>query len=177
LVQLLVVRDEDTPPELLEATRTMVVEAFTGRFDRNDWDHGRGGWRALVLDDGVPVAHASLVPRELFVDDQPFRAGYVEAVGTAQDRWNQGLGSKVMTAIDDLIREHFELGALATSRHGFYGRLGWERWQGPSYVLRGNRRDRTIDEDAGLMVLRFGPSERLDLTESITCHERTGDDW
>lgn len=177
MTELLVVRDEDTPRELVEPTRRMVVEAFTGRFDADDWDHGCGGWRAIVLDDGAPVAHAAVVRRELFVDDRPHDTGYVEAVGTAQDRWGKGLGSQVMTAVDAIIRANFVLGALSTSRHAFYRRLGWERWEGPSYVLRGDHRERTVEEDAGLMVLRFGPSAEIPLTAALTCHARTGDDW
>jgi hypothetical protein len=36
---------------------------------------------------------------------------------------------------------------------------------------------RTPDEDAGIMVLRFGPSAGVDLAAPISCEARTGDDW
>jgi hypothetical protein len=35
----------------------------------------------------------------------------------------------------------------------------------------------TPEEDGYLMVLRFGPSEHVDLAESISCEARPGDDW
>lgn len=73
-------------------------------------------------------------------------------------------------------REH-EMGGLSTGRHAFYERLGWERWQGPTFVRDGNDVIRTEDEDDGVMVLRSGPSAKIDLTASISCDARPGDDW
>ena len=70
------------------------------------------------------------------------------------------------------------LGALSTGAHAFYGRLGWERWRGPTYVrTSGGAIERTEDEDDGVMVLRFGPSADLDLTLPICCEDRPGDAW
>ena len=70
-----------------------------------------------------------------------------------------------------------DLGALSTGSPGFYGRLGWERWRGPTYVRRGDDLVRTPDEDAGIMVLRFGPSAGVDLAAPISSEARAGDDW
>ncbi|HEX2807062.1 MAG TPA: hypothetical protein VHN80_12930 [Kineosporiaceae bacterium] len=75
------------------------------------------------------------------------------------------------------ITERYEMGALSTGRHSFYRRLGWERWRGPSWVILDGERVRTVEDDDGLMVLRFGPSADLDLTSPITCHDRPGDAW
>ena len=36
---------------------------------------------------------------------------------------------------------------------------------------------RTLDEDDGIMVLRFGSSAEIDLSASISCEARSGDDW
>ena len=82
-----------------------------------------------------------------------------------------------MTAIGAVLRERFDVGALSTDRPGFYERLGWERWRGPSFVLDAGERRRTADEDDGLLVLRFGPGADLDLTDAIVCRSRPGDDW
>jgi hypothetical protein len=59
----------------------------------------------------------------------------------------------------------------------FYERLGWERWQGPTFVRRGEALVRTEEEDDGIMVLRPGPGVRIDLRASISCEARAGDDW
>mgnify|MGYP006361481155 CR=1 FL=1 len=80
--------------------------------------------------------------------------------------------------VTDLIRAGFELGALGTGRHSFYERLGWERWQGPTFVrtAEGDVR-RTEEDDDGVMVLRTGPTADVDLTGPLVCEERPGDDW
>lgn len=77
----------------------------------------------------------------------------------------------------DTIRTGFDLGVLSTEHHSFYERLGWERWQGPTFVIRNRKRTRTPDEDDGIMVLRFGPGAELSLRDPIACWSRRGDDW
>ena len=60
----------------------------------------------------------------------------------------------------------------------FYERLGWERWQGPTYVRTAvGELHRTEEDDDGVMVLRTGPTADLDLTGPLACEERPGDDW
>jgi aminoglycoside 2'-N-acetyltransferase I len=152
-------------------------EAFGGGFDDTDWDHALGGWHVLVTDGGALVAHAAVVPRDLRVDGRPVDAGYVEAVATAPARQGEGLGTLAMREVDRLLREHHHLGVLSTGAHAFYGRLGWERWWGPTFVRHGDELVRTPEEDDGIMVLRFGPSRTMDLAAPISCEARSGDDW
>ena len=80
-----------------------------------------------------------------------------------------------MRAAGDIVHAEYELGALSTGAHEFYERLGWTRWQGPTFVRRGERTVRTPDEDDGVMVLVTDLD--VDLTSSITCEEHAGDDW
>lgn len=167
----------EVPPELLAAARDLCDRAFAGRFDETDWDHALGGWHALALDGPDLVAHAAVVDRVLHVGGRPFRAGYVEAVATEPARQGTGLGSLVMTPLAAVIRAETELGALSTGAPGFYQRLGWERWRGPTYVRRDGQPVRTPEEDDGVMVLRHGPSQALDLGAGIACDQREGDDW
>lgn len=82
-----------------------------------------------------------------------------------------------MGAASDHIRSHYDMGALGTALFGFYERLGWERWRGPTYVRRSDGLFRSEEEDGQVMVLRFGPSSDLDLWAPISCEERSGDDW
>jgi hypothetical protein len=44
-------------------------------------------------------------------------------------------------------------------------------------VRRDGQPVRTPEEDDGVMVLRHGPSQGLDLNADITCDQRSGDDW
>jgi aminoglycoside 2'-N-acetyltransferase I len=167
----------DAPEALLAETHRFLVEAFEGRFSAEDWEHTGGGSRVVVLDGDVPVSHAAVVPRLLRVGPREVAAGYVEGVGTAPGRQRQGLASLAMAEAGKLLTERFEMGALSTPVPGFYERLGWERWRGPTFVRDGTRRTRTPDEDGGIMVLRFGPSRDIDLEAPIACEARSGDDW
>ena len=170
-------RTAEVPPELLAAARGLCDRAFGDRFHDTDWDHALGGWHALALEGADLLAHAALVDRVLHVGGRRFRAGYVEAVATEPGQQGTGLGSLVMAPLGAVIRAETELGALSTGAHGFYERLGWERWRGPTYVRRDGRPVRTPEEDDGVMVLRHGPSSGVDLGADITCEQRSGDDW
>jgi aminoglycoside 2'-N-acetyltransferase I len=146
-------------------------------FSEDDWEHSLGGLHFVLDLDGEIVAHASVVERELHVDGRPLRTGYVEAVATAPDRQGRGLGSIVMQDATAYIRERFELGALGTGRHSFYGRLGWLRWKGPSGVrTRGGIRP-TPDDDGDILVLPTPSFPELDLAAPISCEWRPGDVW
>lgn len=167
----------EAPEEFLMAIRRLMDEAFEGEFTDEDWAHTIGGHHVVVEDAGTLVAHASVIERKIEVAGRPFRTGYVEGVATSPDRQGQGLGTLAMKEIGVLVREGYEMGALATDRQPFYERLGWERWRGSTLVRRGSELVRTHDEDGAVMVLRFGPSKHVDLAETISCEERPGDDW
>ena len=123
------------------------------------------------------VAHASVVPRRLEAAGRPLRTGYVEGVATAATHRGRGIGSAVMTEIGAVVRAQYELGALGTGAYAFYEALGWERWQGPTFVRRGAELVRTSWDDGAIMVLRFGVTAELDLGTPLSCEARSGDDW
>jgi aminoglycoside 2'-N-acetyltransferase I len=172
--------DDLTAAETVELRRLMA-DAFAGDehggFDDDDWDHALGG-RHFVLDvDGRIVCHAAVVERRLHVAGVGIRTGYVEAVATAPTLNHQGHGTAVMAKVNDYIAAHFELGALGTGSHGFYERLGWRTWRGPSSVLTGALTEPTPDDDGYIMVLLTPRSPALDLTDPISCEWRPGDVW
>ena len=146
-------------------------------FTEDDWQHGMGGRHFLAEREGVIVSHASVVERELHVGDVPLRTGYLEAVGTDPAFQRQGLGTDVIRAAGEYIRDTYQLGALGTGEHAFYERLGWERWQGRAYVRTADGPERTPDEEGFIMVLRTPASPLLDLEASIACDWRPGDVW
>ena len=146
-------------------------------FGEDDWAHALGGVHVVLDLEGEIITHAAVVERELWMDDRPLRTGYVEAVATIPDRQGQGLGSLVMADVNALIRERYELGALGTGSQGFYERLGWVVWQGPTFVRTPSGPQRTPDEDGGIMVLGTPTSPPLVLRASLSCEWRTGDVW
>jgi aminoglycoside 2'-N-acetyltransferase I len=163
------------------AIRELMVVAFGAddeeRFTDDDWDHAIGGLHFVLDLNGEVVAHASVVERELHVDGQPLRTGYVEAVATAPDRQGGGLGTMVMTGVTSYIRDRFELGALGTGRYRFYERLGWLTWTGPSSVRTPDGPRRTPGDDGYILVLPTASTPALDVTTPISCDWRPGDVW
>ncbi len=165
----------------VEAIRSLLWSAFAndedGAFSEDDWQHALGGRHVIAEREGSIVAHASVVERRLEVAGRPLRTGYVEAVATRPDHQGQGIGTAVMRAIDSHIADAFELGALGTGSHGFYHRLGWQTWRGPSFVRAPDGLERTPDEDGYILVLLTPSSPTLALTDPISCEWRPGDVW
>jgi len=168
---------DDAQADLLDDIGRLLVAAFGDRFSADDWEHTLGGRHVVVVEDGVLLAHAAVVEREIEVAGRSLRVGYVEGVAADPARQLEGHGTLAMTEVTGVLVDGFEMGALSTSRHTFYSRLGWVRWCGATFVRRDTERLRTVDEDDGIMVLRFGPSAHIDLTADITCRARSGDDW
>ncbi len=167
----------EAPEGVLKGIRRLLDDAFDGDFSATDWDHSLGGWHVISTDDDGIVAHAAVVPRMLYVGTRPLQAGYVEAVATAPARQHQGIGYLVMEQVGQLVNSDFDIGALSTGAYGFYEQLGWERWQGPTFVRSGSDLLRTEEEDDAVMVLRSGRSAGVDLALPIACERRAGDDW
>jgi aminoglycoside 2'-N-acetyltransferase I len=171
--------DELTADEIV-AIRQVLRTAFprgNEGFTEDDWQHALGGRHFVLEVDGSIVSHVSVVERELHIAGQPIRTGYVEAVATAPDRQGQGLGSTVLREAMAYIRETFELGALGTGEHGFYERLGWTTWQGPSSVRTPDGAQRTPDEDGYILVMTTPTSPSIDIHAPISCDWRPGDVW
>jgi aminoglycoside 2'-N-acetyltransferase I len=158
---------------LLDAAFTEDGEAFA----EDDWAHAIGGAHAVLDVGGRILGHASVVEREIHVAGQAVRTGYVEAVATAPGHEGRGHGSAVMAEIGAVIAARYEFGALGTGRFTFYGRLGWERWRGPTFVRTASGPVRTPDDDDAIMVLRTPTTPELDLAAPISCDCRPGDVW
>jgi aminoglycoside 2'-N-acetyltransferase I len=175
--------DSETPPELSTSIRVVP----SGELSTADWstltdlcvaafnEDWVGYWESIgpgvhvIAEHGERgiVAHAAIVDRLLYPGDATLRAGYVEAVAVAPDLQRHGLGTEVMEIINRMIDEGYELGALGTGRHGFYARLGWVVWRGPTWVReRDGSLQRSPDEDGDIMV-RLTPMTPPDLDLSL----------
>jgi aminoglycoside 2'-N-acetyltransferase I len=182
VIEIVEAGTDEVPADLLRQARQLMDVAFGDdpeeAFGDDDWEHGLGGVHVLLVEHGVVLTHAALVERTLHAGERPLRTGYVEAVATRPDREGEGLGSRAMSRITDLVRSSYDLGALGTGRWSFYERLGWERWRGPTYVrTAAGALERTEEDDDGVMVLRTGPTADLDLEGPLACEERPGDVW
>jgi aminoglycoside 2'-N-acetyltransferase I len=168
----------DLTSDDVDTLRRLFAAAWDdGAFADSDWDHATGGTHVIAEDGGLIVSHASVVERLLEVGGEPIRTGYVEAVATSPQQQRRGYGRLVMEEIREILQAGYALGALSTGSHGFYERLGWERWRGPTWVRASGGVERTPDDDGGIMVLRTPTSPALDLKASIVCEWREGDVW
>jgi aminoglycoside 2'-N-acetyltransferase I len=163
----------------LTELRMLLYRAFDGEFSDDDWDHTLGGQHFLGSSDGAMVAHASVVPRELHVGEQPVATGYVEGVAVAEEHRRHGYGHSVMTELGRFLTPRFELGALSAAEryHAFYRRLGWEMWGGPTAVIVAGVARRTPEEDQTVMVLETPTTGQLDRQATLACDWRAGDVW
>ncbi|MFI5805371.1 GNAT family N-acetyltransferase [Streptomyces sp. NPDC051561] len=126
-----------TPAELT-AARALLDDAFDGDFSDEDWDHGLGGMHALIESpDGQLLAHGSLVMRRVQHRDSSLRIGYVEAVAVRAGHRGQGLGGRIMAALEEIVDHAYVLGALSASDAGaaLYAARGWQVWSGPLAAL------------------------------------------
>ena len=148
-----------------------------GGFTDDDFAHGMGGMHWLAEVDGSIVSHASVVARRLEAGDLVLRTGYLEAVATLPAAERRGYGSMVVRAAARYLLPRYELGALSTSVPGFYLRMGWEAWLGPTSVRTPDGLQRTADDDGGIFVLRTPSTPALTLTDPLVCDWRSGDVW
>ena len=171
----------DLDQAVLDGIWTLTQAAFPpGDFTRDDFAHAMGGRHFLAEADGRLVGHASVVARVLEVDGRPVRTGYVEAVAVEPGSQGQGIATALMHAVGTHIRDHYQLGALGTGHPGFYERLGWRVWAGPTWVRTADGLERSADEDGGILWL---PTPLTPATppitgrEPISCEWREGDAW
>ncbi|MEU2110500.1 GNAT family N-acetyltransferase [Streptomyces sp. NPDC019507] len=117
--------------------RALLDTAFDGDFDDEDWSHGLGGVHAFIRDRDGLAAHGSVIMRRVVHGGRSYRVGYVEAVAVRADRRRQGLGGRVMGALEKVIDGAYELGALSASDDGaeLYRSRGWQLWRGRIEVL------------------------------------------
>lgn len=174
-----------TSAELSPAEDAAIQAWLTAAFERDehggftweDWAHALGGTHFLLEEEERIIGHASVVERELHVDERPIRTGYVEAVAIHPERQRAGLGSRLMAAVNAHVDAAFDLGALGTGKQPFYERLGWEIWQGPTFVRAAAGLQRSADEDGYILIRRTPSSPALRLTDPISCEWRPGDSW
>jgi aminoglycoside 2'-N-acetyltransferase I len=175
--ELRIAHTADLDADALSTARSLLDEAFGGDFSDDDWDHSLGGMHALVWEGAELIGHAAVVQRRLLCAGRALRTGYVEGVGVRSDRRRQGYAGAMMTALERVIRDAYDLGALSASEDaaGLYAARGWQLWRGPSFALTPKGVERTADDDGAIYVLPL--TIPIDLSAELTCDYRDGDVW
>jgi aminoglycoside 2'-N-acetyltransferase I len=163
----------------LRAMRGLFDAAWPdGAYTDADWANALGGVHVLLELGARLASHASIVPREFRTAGRSLHTGYVEAVATRPELQGRGFATRVMRAVNEHVVSGYDLGGLDTSRHGFYERVGWERWRGPTSVRLEEGEAATPEEDGYVMILRTPRTPAsLDLDAPISCDWREGDVW
>ena len=164
-------------PAARRAARRLVDLAFGGDFSDDDWDHALGGVHALVREGSDVVAHGAVVPRRFLHADRTLRVGYVEAVAVHPALRRRGLASAVMAALEEVVRQRYDIGALSATDDGaaLYRARGWRPWRGSTWALTPSGRIRTPEDDDAVFVLPVAGD--LDLDGELSCDSRPGDLW
>jgi aminoglycoside 2'-N-acetyltransferase I len=177
-VRVRVVHSAKLTPSEIEVIRALFAAAWPdGGFDETDWQHTAGGLHVLVEDEAEIRSHAAVIERDIEAAGHLLDTGYVEGVATWPEHERKGYATAAMDAADRLIDERYELGALSTGEPGFYERLGWQRWRGPTFVREVDGLRRTADDDEGVLVRPTPRTPPLDLESEIVCDWRLGDVW
>jgi aminoglycoside 2'-N-acetyltransferase I len=175
------VRTPDLTRHELASIRSLCDAVWGGPdepFGDEDWQHALGGVHVFIQEDGDVIAHGSVVPRTLHTCGLDLATGYVEAVATLPAQQGRGHGTQIMRAVGAYIDRSLPLGALCTGAPGFYQRLGWLLWEGPTSV-RTNEGEEGYRLEDGAVLVRLTPSSppTIDLTTPISCDWRPGDAW
>jgi aminoglycoside 2'-N-acetyltransferase I len=122
------------------------------------------------------VGHASVVARRMLHGGRALRCGYVEGVGVRADHRRQGVASALMADLERVVRDGYDLGALAATDEAvpLYAGRGWQLWRGTTWTLTPDGLARTEDDDA---VYVLPGSVPLDLAGELACDWRDGDVW
>ena len=175
--QPLLTKTHEMDSEAVQAARALLWDVFGSEMTEDDWEHCLGGVHALVWDRGELIGHGSVIERRLHHEGRTLRTGYIEGLAVRTDRRGQGLGASIMAALEAVVRENFQLGALSTTEEaaGFYAARGWRLWAGPLSALTPRGIEKTSEDDGGIFVLPV--SAPIDIRGELTCDWRAGDLW
>jgi predicted acetyltransferase len=96
----------------------------------------------MLWEDKQLVCHVGALIRDALIDGRAVRVGGIGGVMTAPRARKRGFARTALTAmrtylVDDQ-KVSFSLMFCANNLHGFYGKLGWRLFTGPTFVeLRG----------------------------------------
>jgi aminoglycoside 2'-N-acetyltransferase I len=174
--ELRTVHTADLAPGDLTAIRTLLDGAFDDMTDEA-LDNCLGGIHVLIHEGSELIGHASVVQRRMMHGGRALRAGYIEGVAVRKDRRRLGHGDALMAALEHVVRNGYQLGALGASPDGarLYTSRGWQLWLGPSSAFTPDGIRRTEDKDGCIHVLEL--AEPLDLAGELVCDWRPGLLW
>ena len=114
MISVRVAHTAQLDPGTLADARALLYAVFDDMTEA-DWEHSLGGIHALAYEGGELVGHAAVIQRRLLHGGRALRTGYVEGVGVRADHRRRGHASEMMEALERVIRDAYELGALGAT--------------------------------------------------------------
>ena len=168
---------------LTAATREAIVALCTRAFAHDSthdfttlFDFVIDSMHVLAREHDLLVGHACWAIRWLQPEGlPPLRTAYVDAVATEPACQGRGIGTAVMQRFAQEAAG-CQLNALSSEQAvGFYERLGWERWRGPTAVRTPQGLQPTPDDI--VLIRRTPTTPALDLTTRLIADDRGGPPW
>jgi len=176
MIEIIQLKDSELSRSVESDSLNLLNEAFEGDFSQEDFRHTFGGLRFLGYFNQELVAHGSVIPRNMCIDEIQVQVGYIEGVAVIPKYWKKGFGSLLIAEITSYCRSQYSISMLSTVEKNFYSRHGWVEFEGESYVLSEGRELSTKEENETLMFLMGTNLEARSLNKAV-CNERTGDAW
>ena len=85
-------------------------------FVDESWRATLGGVHVILWDRDRIVSHGAVIERWFELEEKPLHVDYVEAVATIPERQGEGLASRVMRGVNEIVDGEFALGALDIAR-------------------------------------------------------------
>ncbi len=176
MAKLIVAHTADLDRDSLDAARALLWNAFDD-MGEDDWEHSLGGVHALLWDGSELIGHGAVVQRRMLHGGRALRTGYVEGMAVRPDRQRRGHGGVIMDALERVIRQAYDLGALGASDAGvpLYTTRGWRPWRGQLSTITPTG-VRPTPEECGCVYV-MATAAPLDLDRELTCDWRDGDVW
>ena len=149
----------DFSPVLRAALDRMVAATFRGGSQPGRvW--APATYHFLLMRGAAVIGHVGVHRRDVKAGGRSWAVAGIVKVGIVAALRGHGLGTRLLAFADDTLRAQGrdDLGLLVTSedRLGYYGRLGWERINGPvSYEDRGETKVETFP----VLILPFNASK------------------
>ena len=171
-----------TTEDLDPTRRSDIIELCVAAHEQEEFRNlftyiPSGGRHFLAYHAGELVSHTVVTTRWAQPEgERILETAFVDAVSTRPDCERRGFGSATMRELAANVGD-YEIGCLQTDEMTeFYGRLGWEAWNGP---LAGRGDDGLIPtpEQHGVMVLRLPATPSLDLDRLLTIEVQATRIW
>lgn len=144
-------------------------------FSKHDFYNALGGLHLLLMHNKQIIGHVAIVQRQISIDGNATKVGYVESMAISSSRQRQGLGVLLMYEVNKLIDTTYEYGFLSQSEEGegLYLKSGWKKMNPPFYEFF----PKGIKESVEFDVMCYSSKNNINPKSKLIADYRIGDIW